>query len=404
MLKARAKAIKAKAASALAWLGSEIRDKLSLPDTERERPVEDALLEEKDRVVALGVDILKEDAEKALAEKKSYSEWLRNFSPWDVGPPGKDGSPTGRLGPRANSFDSALALAWVGVGGTFSKDEEVQMLAADAERKRAKVRLAASRRMWKQLDATLADRSFVQALQTELPLFLKRVAAAGGDVGPAAEGLVRANHVVGTSPLAPFLAPLIGSLADQFAAWASVMHEVHGGETKCGVSPRSALRLGVGGGDGLPSGSGAAAQVLDRKSAAGSAQPISVQPSAGARGIAPAYETKSSTARHIRCEDDETETKRIQKELSEWMQKELENKMVEFKRENGDNVPFAQFALQEFPENCKRQPDGSIKLSERLSEVEALFTVIRGDQRMHKLGELPRLGAPAEAEGGFTLI
>eukprot|EP00954_Amorphochlora_amoebiformis_P007128 554099-Amorphochlora_amoeboformis.AAC.1 len=68
-------------------------------------------------------------------------------------------------------------------------------------------------------------------------------------------------------------------------------------------------------------------------------------------------------------EDEEKEHAALKKKIRDWMQKDLENSIIKFKRKN-PNGSFVEFARKVFPENCRVNPSNdSLEVSGRLSEV-----------------------------------
>lgn len=329
--------------------------------------------EEKNRVVALGHQILLNDAVKAVEEGKTYCEWIRYFSPWDVGPP-IDAGPLGILSKRANTLKTGLARAWMEARGSFTAEETKQMEEAvdnnNFEIKGARDQDGASIKNALNQDSVrqmirlfLGDPAIVKALQSQTAWALSRIAA-GASVGNVARAVVTRCPEIQKHPFGSLFVPTVTFMAKQMEAWMAVVCD-------------------------------AQAVIIEDKPVE-SAELADDRKHDGTNETKTGFTTDESvtpkTAEDLEEEEeDNKESARIRKELSVWMQKDLENKMIQFKRMKKE-ATFKDFSLEFFRENCVVNPDGSVELSGRLSEVEALWLVVQGSDPLHKLGNLPALG------------
>uniref|UniRef100_A0A7S0GTD9 PB1 domain-containing protein n=1 Tax=Amorphochlora amoebiformis TaxID=1561963 RepID=A0A7S0GTD9_9EUKA len=89
-----------------------------------------------------GKVILIRDAVRAVERKLSYRAWLYDFSPRDASDPERNNRISSRAG-----ITSAFAQAWVGAGGTFTKEERESMELTPEEKHQQQMYLLT--RQWK---------------------------------------------------------------------------------------------------------------------------------------------------------------------------------------------------------------------------------------------------------------
>ncbi len=87
-------------------------------------------------------------------------------------------------------------------------------------------------------------------------------------------------------------------------------------------------------------------------------------------------------------QDQSDELLRLQ--VLDYMQKDLENMMITFKKEFPD-ASFVEFMLNHFRENLKLRSDGSFELEDRVKNDnwEGAWHRVKATDLLHELGELP---------------
>jgi hypothetical protein len=100
---------------------------------------------------------------------------------------------------------------------------------------------------------------------------------------------------------------------------------------------------------------------------------------------------KARDERTERAQASAAEELTLQQQVKDYMEKELENMMIDFKRSYPD-ASFVEFLLNHFPENVKIEGDRN-KLDERVrnDNWEGRYNRLSADSELHELGPLPNL-------------
>jgi len=89
--------------------------------------------------------------------------------------------------------------------------------------------------------------------------------------------------------------------------------------------------------------------------------------------------------------DDKTEDAELQKQMQQFMQQDLENRMIEWKKLNMHRCSFENFLRDEFPENIKVDGDCVIWVDERVQgpHWKGAFQRVKASDASVELGPLP---------------
>eukprot|EP00470_Lotharella_oceanica_P000516 CAMPEP_0170167498 /NCGR_PEP_ID=MMETSP0040_2-20121228/900_1 /TAXON_ID=641309 /ORGANISM="Lotharella oceanica, Strain CCMP622" /LENGTH=360 /DNA_ID=CAMNT_0010405555 /DNA_START=38 /DNA_END=1117 /DNA_ORIENTATION=- len=346
----------------LGWVQALILDPPAAPFGERlsESPSAE---EEKARVVELGNQILLADAKKAVEDGKTYCEWIRDFSPWDVGAR-TPSCPMGKLSRRADSKRSVLAKAWTKAGGSFTLEEEEQMEASERNRligesgHTLESKCAALDTSKETVGGTIGsffdDPKIVQCLQSHVKGAIARIAM-GDSVRTVALEVARSSPEIKRHPFGSFFVPTVVFMSEQWGTWLDMLCSSieedspsfdHGVSSSDDKKEKSSVE-------------DKKEQLKDDENEVIGATESIVESELGQIDPQLIYE-------------ESPRAKQLRKEITSWMQKDLENKMIQFKRAHVD-AKFGDFARDVFSENCVVLEDGTVEVCKRLSEVEALW-------------------------------
>ncbi|GAB5370004.1 hypothetical protein AAMO2058_001455000 [Amorphochlora amoebiformis] len=462
--------------------------------------------DEKLKVVTEGFKILEDDARKAVKRKFTYSEWIRDFSPWDVEVPTTT-YPTGRLSRRADKRSSVLAKVWVKVGGTFNAEEieqfdslhdeenmeskelnkqpltykEKQMLkvgilklephqlrdivaiiAREAEEndeieidldkldtptlrelmnyinksqrksknksqakpqnkpqnkfptegksespRRAATRPEPKESFRQMLQSFISDPQVLSGLQRSVPMAMKQLLKGKS---PRAIALRIAGEIpaIRNHPFGLCFVPIFAFLGAQLDCWASLLC-AQAAQANRGVFEQVARRAAeteekkardveIAGEKAKESEveekNTKEREIEEKNTKEREADAAAVAEAQSAANSEPSSDLEYDLVNEEEIlksmdEDEEKEHAALKKKIRDWMQKDLENSIIKFKRKNPDGS-FVEFARKVFPENCRVNPSNdSLEVSGRLSEVEALFLVTTAKSKLHTLGPLP---------------
>eukprot|EP00465_Bigelowiella_longifila_P014753 CAMPEP_0185255580 /NCGR_PEP_ID=MMETSP1359-20130426/4642_1 /TAXON_ID=552665 /ORGANISM="Bigelowiella longifila, Strain CCMP242" /LENGTH=438 /DNA_ID=CAMNT_0027839613 /DNA_START=18 /DNA_END=1334 /DNA_ORIENTATION=- len=404
--------------------------------------------QEKAQIVAAGHQILHTDARRAVTSRESYTGWIKTFSPFDIEKRPSSKHPNWVLGPRVNTKENVLAQAWISAGGKFTTEEMAQMAAASnikisenesksktsfGDEKHGKkdtsapssvpfshldqdstshathsqLRKPSNEDLLSLLGQFLDDDRIVSCLQYHLRTSIQRYIN-GEKLKTIVVDVAYCCPEIQTHPHGYLFVLATVYLLEQFGVWLAFiasdsvnMCMMSGAtptvEAKTGREKEKNRTRGRGekGEAKTISTSEKCGDLVHSSEGKNAAASLSNSPLPSLSSSIPILERIESfemlDAAEIADEideDEKIETMKLRKEIAEWMQKELENKMINFKRKFPTSS-FELFAHETFPENCTINPDGSVAVCKRLSEVGVLWTVIKSSDKLHKLGPLP---------------
>jgi len=284
----------------------------------------------------------------------------------------------GKLSRRADSKKSVLAKAWTKAGGGFTLEEEEQMEASSRYRQQGhkgeslESKCAALDTSKETMGGTISsffgDPVIVQCLQSHLKGAMARIVV-GESVRAVALDVAQNSPEIKNHPFGPFFVPTVVFMSEQWGTWLDML---------CSSTEEDSptMKGGIAYGDGEEK----KEQGCKEQCKTQSTSP-DVKMDSRLEGIDPELVYEESPR-----------AKQLRKDITSWMQKDLENKMIKFKRAHVD-AKFGDFARDLFSENCVVLEDGTVEVCDRLSEVEALWTVIKASDRLHRLGDPPTVEA-----------